>query len=174
MEWSSGELVVVLKGEQMVLEVGDGGEVIGSEDLALDDGEIDLDLVEPAGMNGSVNQYDRGPRGAQAVSGFEPAVGGTVVGNPDLNPWRFSRRERAGNVFWGFLSLKSSRTAFLSHHQFGQAGLRPSRRARDFCKSETRSHRRCLPIVLPAVNVVLSCEIKGINGRSRSANARPD
>ena len=165
---------MVLKGEQMVLEVGDGGEVIGSEDLALDDGEIDLDLVEPAG-NGSVNQYDRGPRGAQAVSGFEPAVGGTVVGNPDLNPWRFSRHERAGKVFWGFLSLKSSRTAaFLSHHQFCQAGLRPSRRAGDFCKSETRAHRRCLPIVLPAVNVVLSCEIKGINGRSRSANARPD
>jgi hypothetical protein len=88
LEGSGGVLVVVLKGEQMVLELRDGGEVIRSEDLALDDGEIDLDLVEPAGMDRGVNQHDRGPRGAQAVSGFEPAVGGTVVGNPEDAPSR--------------------------------------------------------------------------------------
>ena len=33
-----------------------GGEVIGSKNLALDDGEIDFDLIEPTGVDGSVNQ----------------------------------------------------------------------------------------------------------------------
>src|SRR5260370_18091890 len=81
-----GLLVVVLEGEQTLLEVGEGGEVIGSEDLALDDGEIDLDLIEPAGMHRGVDQDNRGPRGAQAVGGFLASVGGTVVGNPQDTP----------------------------------------------------------------------------------------
>src|SRR5712691_1879198 len=79
---SGGLLVVVLEGEQTLLEFGEGGEVIGSKDLALNDGEIDLDLIEPAGMDRGVDEHDRGPRGAQTVGGFFAAVGGTVVGNP--------------------------------------------------------------------------------------------
>jgi hypothetical protein len=83
---SGSLLVVVLEGEQTLLEFGEGGEVIGSEDLALNDGEIDLDLIEPAGMDRGVDEHDRGPRGAQAVGGFFAAVGGTVVGNPKDAP----------------------------------------------------------------------------------------
>lgn len=33
-----------------------GGKVIGSKNLALDDGKIDFDLIEPTGVDGSVNQ----------------------------------------------------------------------------------------------------------------------
>ncbi len=83
---SGGLLVVVLEGEQMLLEFSEGGDVIGSEDFALNDGEIDFDLIEPAGMDRGVDEPDRGPRGAQAVGGFFAAVGGTIVGNPKDAP----------------------------------------------------------------------------------------
>ena len=33
-----------------------GGKVIGSKNLALDDGEMDFDLIGPSGVDGSVNQ----------------------------------------------------------------------------------------------------------------------
>jgi hypothetical protein len=83
---AGGLLVVILEGEQTLLEFSARGEVIGSEDLTLNDGEIDLDLIEPAGMDRGVNEHDRGPRGAQAVGSFVAAVGGTVVGNPKDPP----------------------------------------------------------------------------------------
>ena len=88
LKWTGGLLVVVLEGQQALLESGEGGEVIGGEDLTLDDGEIDLNLVEPAGVDRGVDQHDRGPRGAQAVSGFFAPVGGTVIGNPEDAPRR--------------------------------------------------------------------------------------
>src|SRR5260370_28661862 len=83
---AGGLLVVVLEGEQTLLEFGEGGEVIGSEDLALNDGEIDFDLIEPAGMDRGVDEDDRGPRGAQAGCGFFTAGGGTVGGKPKDAP----------------------------------------------------------------------------------------
>ena len=55
---SGGLLVVVLEGEQTLLEFEQGGEIIGSEDLALNDGEVDLDLIEPTGMDRGVDEHD--------------------------------------------------------------------------------------------------------------------
>lgn len=49
------ELVALLEGEQPVLNGVETGEVVGGDDLALDDAELDLDLVEPAG-DSSVKQ----------------------------------------------------------------------------------------------------------------------
>ena len=83
---TGGLLVVILEGEQPLLEFGQGGEVIGSEDLALHDGEVDLDLIEPTSMDRGVDEHDRGPRGAQPIGGFFAAVRGTVVGNPKDAP----------------------------------------------------------------------------------------
>jgi len=45
-------LVVVLEGEQRCLDCCQVGEVVGGEDLALDDGEVALDLVELGGVHG--------------------------------------------------------------------------------------------------------------------------
>ena len=72
-----------MKGKQVVFEVIEAGEFIGCKHLALDNGEIDLDLVEPAGVDRGVNQHHGGPRLAQAVGCFEAAVRRTVVGNPE-------------------------------------------------------------------------------------------
>ena len=39
LEGSCGGLVVLLEAQQPIFEAGQGGEVVGCEDLALDDGE---------------------------------------------------------------------------------------------------------------------------------------
>ena len=56
LEGLSQELVVTFELFQAPGESRQGGKVIGSKHLALDDGEIDFDLIEPTGMDGSVNQ----------------------------------------------------------------------------------------------------------------------
>ena len=47
-------LVAAAEGEERVLEGAEIGEVVGLEHLALDDREVDLALVEPAGVDGGV------------------------------------------------------------------------------------------------------------------------
>ena len=39
----------------------EGGTVVGRPGLSLEDGEVDLDLVEPAGVDGQVDQAQVGP-----------------------------------------------------------------------------------------------------------------
>ena len=56
LEGSSQLLVMTFKPAQAPGESRQGGRVIGSEDLALDDGEVKFDLIEPTGVDGTVNQ----------------------------------------------------------------------------------------------------------------------
>lgn len=56
LERLSQALVVTFELLQAPGECRQGGKVIGSKNLALDDGEIDFDLIEPTGVDGSVNQ----------------------------------------------------------------------------------------------------------------------
>jgi hypothetical protein len=69
LEGPGGFLVAMLEGEEAVFDLGQVGEVVGGEDFALDDGEVDLDLVEPAGMDGSVDEVGVGPPLCQSVDG---------------------------------------------------------------------------------------------------------
>ena len=68
MEWGSRLLVVFLKVEKALLELGQRGEIIRSEHFPLDDGEINLDLIEPAGMNWGVHEDGIGPTGSDAFN----------------------------------------------------------------------------------------------------------
>jgi hypothetical protein len=43
--------MALLEAEQLLVQIGEGREVVGREELALDDREVDLDLIEPAGMH---------------------------------------------------------------------------------------------------------------------------
>jgi hypothetical protein len=61
LEWGSGSLLVGLKIHEALLEMGERGEIVGSEHLSLKDGEIDLNLIDPAGMNGGVYKKSIGP-----------------------------------------------------------------------------------------------------------------
>ena len=60
-------------------------EVGGGEDLTLDEREVDLDRVEPTGMDGWVRYYDVRADGLQMPSAGISAMRGGVVHDPE-NP----------------------------------------------------------------------------------------
>ena len=54
---------------------GDGieiGKIIGYQDLALDNREVDFDLVEPTGMNGGMHERQAGVEIAETLNGAGP------------------------------------------------------------------------------------------------------
>jgi hypothetical protein len=73
----------VLKVEKALLELGKRGEIIGSEYLPLGDGEINLDLIEPAGMNWRVHEDGIGPTGSNAFDRPLAAMSRAVVHDPE-------------------------------------------------------------------------------------------
>src|SRR5215475_5166081 len=66
-----------------MLDGQEAGEVVGGYDLALDDGEVGFDLIEPAGVHGSVDENDVGPFGLEPIDGGLSAMGGAVVDGPE-------------------------------------------------------------------------------------------
>ena len=82
-EGGGGLLVAPLEGGQAVFDVVEIGEVVGGEDLALDDGVVDLDLVEPGGVDGQLDQGGVGPALAEPVAGGLAAVARSVVDHPE-------------------------------------------------------------------------------------------
>ena len=56
LEGPSQPLVMTFEPSQAPGESRQRRKVVGSEDLALDDGEVEFDLIEPTGVNGTVNQ----------------------------------------------------------------------------------------------------------------------
>ena len=54
-------------------------EVTRREHLALNDREVDLDLVEPTRVKRRMHQNDVRPSGTQAISGVPAAMAGAVV-----------------------------------------------------------------------------------------------
>ena len=82
-EGGSTAFVVGLKSKQAFLELGQGTEVIGGQNFSLNDRQVDLDLVEPTGVDRSVDQNGIGPLGAETVSGLLPAMSGTFIYDPE-------------------------------------------------------------------------------------------
>jgi len=70
--------VALLEGHQSALDRVEVGEVVRGEHLALDDAEVDLDLVEPTGMDGQVDETEvrPGPWGSETRI---RSCGGAVV-----------------------------------------------------------------------------------------------
>ena len=58
LEWRGDGAVVLPEGEERGLELGERGEVVGVEHLALDDREVDLRLVQPTRMHGRMDDQD--------------------------------------------------------------------------------------------------------------------
>ena len=65
-------LVVLLELKKSVCEYAQGAEVVGGEDLALHDGEVDFNLVEPTGMDRQVHRDDGRPRLPEAPDTAAP------------------------------------------------------------------------------------------------------
>jgi hypothetical protein len=80
-------LIALLELHQLVSECGEAGKVVGREDLALEDGEIGLDLVEPIGVDRSVDENDVVPFGAQPSGGAPPTVRRAIVNDPENTRW---------------------------------------------------------------------------------------
>ncbi len=91
-----------LESEQALFEFGQRGEIVGRQDFSLNDREIDLDLVEPTGVDGSVDEDRVGPFGAEAFDRFLAPMSGTVVHDP----------EDAASGFVGLLGHDFSDEAF--------------------------------------------------------------
>ena len=79
MERCGDLLVAPAKCQELGFEDGEVGEVVGGEDLALDNGKVDLGLVEPAGVDGRVDDDQVGPGALEAVDAAFAAVRGAVV-----------------------------------------------------------------------------------------------
>jgi hypothetical protein len=82
-EWFRGSLIAVLESHQAPAESTEVGEIAGREQLTLDDGKVDLDLVQPAGVDWRMNQNDIGPFGSEAISRPWPTMGGAIVGDKE-------------------------------------------------------------------------------------------
>src|SRR3970282_127348 len=78
--------VVVLEAQQAIFDLGEAGEVIWGECPALDDGEVDLNLVEPTGVNVAMNwdQFGKG-FGQASHAGLAP-MRGAVIHDPEYAP----------------------------------------------------------------------------------------
>ncbi len=83
LERASNGAVVILEAQQAVFDFSQGVEVVGREYLALEDGAVHLDLIEPAGVHRSVHRDDRGPASLQAPDARLTAVRGAVVHDPE-------------------------------------------------------------------------------------------
>ncbi len=57
--------------------------VIRSQHLSLDDGEVNFNLIEPAGVNRGVYQEGVGPTGLDALCCFLAAVSRAVTHDPE-------------------------------------------------------------------------------------------
>jgi hypothetical protein len=75
--------VAQLEFKECRFEFIERNEIAGGEQFALDDREVDFDLVEPAGVNRGVDEYQVRPTGAQAVACGLATVDGGVVDDPE-------------------------------------------------------------------------------------------
>ena len=83
LEWLSDCLVVILEVEDSLGDVFAGVEVVGCEGLSLEHGEVDLDLIQPAGVHGQVHEDEFGPLGVEPVHSTLAAVDRAVVDDPE-------------------------------------------------------------------------------------------
>jgi len=60
-----------------------GFEIIWSQHFSLDDGEVDLNLIEPTAVNGSMDQLQAGVPLLEPLHTGNSSMGGTIIDNPE-------------------------------------------------------------------------------------------
>ena len=83
LECGGDALVVLLETEETVLDFLKRAEVVWRKGLAFDDGEVDLNLVEPAGMDRSMHRDEIREGGFQAPNARLAAMRRSIVHNPE-------------------------------------------------------------------------------------------
>lgn len=82
LEGPDGGAVMILEAQQAVLQFSARAKGVGRKDFALNDREVHLDLVEPAGVHGRMHGDDGGPAPTQALDAGLTAMRGAVVHDP--------------------------------------------------------------------------------------------
>ncbi len=75
-----------LKAKKPIFDGFEGPEVIRRENLAVDDREVDLDLVEPTRVHGAVHRYEARVPGRKATDAPVASVRGPIVQDPEHPP----------------------------------------------------------------------------------------
>jgi len=73
----------ILKVEEPFSNSREIRKVIGSKDFSLNDGKVDFNLVEPAGVDGAVHQNESGVLLLETLHGSQAAMGGSIVHDPE-------------------------------------------------------------------------------------------
>lgn len=76
-------VVMVLEFQDVVGHSGLGREVRWGERFPLENGKVDLDLIQPAGVHRQVHQDEGGPARLKRDNGPLPAMDGPVVDYPE-------------------------------------------------------------------------------------------
>ena len=74
LEGTGSRLPVVLKIEEVLSQSVEIGKVIGRKHFALNNREVNLDLIEPTGVNGSMHESEATIAIAQTLCGSNPTV----------------------------------------------------------------------------------------------------
>ncbi len=83
LEGLGDRFVVALEFQKSFGSGVEAGEIIGGQDLALNDGKVDLDLIEPTGMNGSMDEHQARKAALKSRHGTLTPVTRTVVHDPE-------------------------------------------------------------------------------------------
>jgi hypothetical protein len=120
--------VVVLEAKKPFADGAERSEVVRREDLALDDREIDFDLIEPAGVNGGVHEDELRPLGLEPCDGAVAPMRRGVVGDPEdatrrairFLPHDLSHESVEGrNASLGFAATEHSRAMHIPGGEIG-------------------------------------------------------
>ena len=95
LEGGSRLFVALLKVHEALLKVREGREVVGSEHLPLDNGEVDFNLVDPASMNRSVNQTGIGAARRDAFNCLLTTMSRAIIHDPKKRAWPIGRARGA-------------------------------------------------------------------------------
>ena len=118
------------------------GKVIGSQNLSLDYGKVDFDLVEPTGVDGQMYQMNVGIGGLEPFNGSGSAMRRAVIHNPENSggaPIRLLLHDLLDQPAKGF----DARGLFTSTKDFGPPHI-PGRQVR---KAPPRSYSNSTRIV---------------------------
>ena len=81
-ERRSDSLVIRLETKQPILNFLQRGEVVRCEHLSLDNGEVDLNLIQPTGVDRAVDGHDFGIGCLKTFDRGSATMGGAVVDDP--------------------------------------------------------------------------------------------
>lgn len=82
LERSSDFFVIAFKRVEVFGDFVESGEIVRGENLLLNYGEIDFDLIEPASMVWGMNQDGVGPLFFEAIDRCLPSVDGSIIDDP--------------------------------------------------------------------------------------------